>query len=96
MGAYYTRIQNIFLTEGFVLAGVGGIIGCVLAILICMAQLKYHLIKLQGGTFIIDYYPVKMSAPDFILVAFTVFIIALLAAWIPARKAAMQEYSLKS
>src|SRR5271170_7453037 len=56
MGAYDTRIQNIFLTEGFLLAGIGGGTGMLLAFLICLAQLKFKLVKLQGGTFIIDYY----------------------------------------
>ncbi|MEP7318471.1 MAG: FtsX-like permease family protein [Panacibacter sp.] len=96
MGAHDSRIQNIFLTEGLVLAGVGGISGMLLAFIICTLQLKFHLIKLEGNTFIIDYYPVKIYAPDFFLVAFTVLTVALLAAWIPSRKAAAQLYSLKS
>ncbi len=96
MGAHDTRIQNIFLTEGFVLAGTGGISGMLIAFLICAVQLKYKLVKLEGATFMIDYYPVKMSLPDFFLVAFTVLTVAVLAAWIPSRKAAAQMYSLKS
>ena len=67
-----------------------------LAYAICYAQIKFKLIKLEGGTFIIDYYPVKMIAADFFLVAVTVLIIAVIASVIPARKAAAQFYSLKS
>ncbi len=96
MGAHDSRIQRIFLTEGLVLAGVGGVSGMLLAFIICVLQLKFHLIKLEGNTFIIDYYPVKIYAPDFLLVAFTVLTVAVLAAWIPSRKAAAQLYSLKS
>jgi lipoprotein-releasing system permease protein len=96
MGASDNRIQNIFLNEGFVLAGVGGILGMLIAFGICFAQIKYEIIKLQGGTFIIDYYPVKMVPQDFILVTVTVLIIAVLASWIPAKKAGDQFYSLKS
>ena len=96
MGAHDTRIQSIFLTEGLVLAGVGGTAGMLLAFITCILQLKFHLIKLGGATFIIDYYPVKMSLSDFLLVAFTVLTVAVLAAWIPSRKAAVQLYSLKS
>ena len=96
MGASENRIKNIFLGEGFLLAGVGGILGMFIAYVICFLQVKYKLIKLQGGTFIIDYYPVKMTAPDFILVTLTIMIIAVLASWIPAKKAAEQFYSLKS
>jgi len=96
MGATQGMIQRIFLSEGFVLAGVGGIAGMFIALIICLLQLKYHFIKLQGGTFIIDYYPVKISPFDFILVAATVMLVAVLAAWIPSRKASVQDFSLKS
>ncbi|MFT4152701.1 FtsX-like permease family protein [Parafilimonas sp.] len=96
MGASEKRIQNIFLSEGFVLAGAGGFLGMLIALIICFIQIKFKLIKLEGGTFIINYYPVKMTVPDFILVTLTIMIIAVLASWIPAKKAAAQFYSLKS
>ncbi len=96
MGASETRVMNIFLNEGFLLAGIGCISGMLLAFLICMAQIKFKLVKLTGGTFIIDAYPVKMYVQDFLLVALTVSLVAILASWIPSRKAAVQEFSLKS
>ena len=96
MGATNQMVQGIFLNEGLVLAGVGGIGGILLAFLICLAQIKFKLIKLEGGTFLIDYYPVKMLLSDFILVTITIIIVALLAAWLPSRKAAQQFFSLKS
>lgn len=96
MGAHTTRIQNIFLSEGLVLAIVGGGSGMLLAFIICMLQQKFHLIELSGNTFIINYYPVQMHVQDFLLVAFTVFMVAVLAAWLPSRKAAAQLFSLKS
>lgn len=96
MGANTNRIKGIFLTEGLLLAGLGGVSGMLIAAFICWIQLKFELIKLGGNTFIIDYYPVKMVIGDFLLVGGTVFIIAILAAYIPSRKASLQEFSLKS
>lgn len=96
MGADEGYIQRIFLNEGFVLAVVGGGSGILIAIVLCLLQLKFKLLKLAGGSFIIDYYPVKMVPTDFLLVIATVFFIALVAAWIPSRKASQQSYSLKS
>jgi lipoprotein-releasing system permease protein len=96
MGATEKRIQRIFLSEGFLLAGIGGILGMFVAFIICFIQIKFHIIQLQGGTFIIDYYPVTMSARDFILVSLTVLVISVIASWVPAKKAADQFYSLKS
>ncbi len=96
MGASEKKIQGIFLYEGLLLATLGGGSGVLLAIFICYLQINFHLIKLGGESFIIDYYPVKMFASDFLLVTTTVLIIALLAAWVPSRKASRQLFSLKS
>jgi lipoprotein-releasing system permease protein len=96
MGADEQRIQRIFLSEGILLAGIGGIAGLLLATSICWIQLYFKPIKLGGNTFIIDYYPVKMVAGDYLLVIATVALIAVLAAWIPSRKASLQLFSLKS
>lgn len=96
MGAHDTRIQNIFLSEGLLLALIGGTSGMLLAFVICTLQLQFHLIKLGGNTFIIDFYPVQMHLQDFLLVALTVFAVAIMAAWLPSRKAAAQLFSLKS
>lgn len=96
MGANDQIIQRIFLSEGLLLAGLGGVAGILLAILVCWIQIYFKPVKLGGNTFIIDYYPVKMVAGDFVLVIATVALIAILAAWIPSRKASLQLFSLKS
>lgn len=96
IGANDQTIQKIFLSEGLVLATVGGIVGMLLAFIICIVQLKFKLVKLEGGSFIIDYYPVKMLGWDFLLVTITVLLVTVIAAWLPSRKAAAQLHSLKS
>ncbi len=96
LGASNGLIQRIFLSEGILLALMGGIAGISLAALICALQLKYKLIPLQGDSFLINYYPVKMVATDFLLVFSTILIVALLASWLPARKAALTPIELKS
>ena len=96
MGATDATIQHIFLLEGILLSIIGGGGGIAIATAICLLQIKYHLIALSGGTFLIDYYPVKLQLSDYILVCLTVLIIAVLAAWVPARKAAKEVMSLKS
>ena len=96
LGASRSFIQRIFLSEGILLATIGGGIGMLLAFGIGTLQTKYHLIPLQGSTFMINYFPVKMVLPDFLLVGCTVLVIAVIASWIPARKAAMQQFKLRS
>ena len=95
LGASRNFIQKIFLSEGLLLALIGGGCGMLLAFLICFLQTKYHLVPLEGNTFMINYFPVKMVLSYFLLVAFTVMVIALIASWIPARKAALQQFVLR-
>ncbi len=96
MGASNGRIQSIFISEGFLLAAVGSVVGTLLAFLICWAQVTFKLVELQGGSFVIDYYPVKFQSRDFLLVLGTVALVAFLASWFPARKAASQRVELRS
>ena len=95
MGADKKMILKIFLSEGLLLGGIGAVSGILMALAICLLQVKFHLIKLQGGSFLIDYFPVKLHAPDFLLVSSTVALIAFLASWFPARKAASQLIELR-
>jgi len=95
LGAHDGRIQRIFLSEGILLALLGGGCGILLAVIICWLQVKYHLVPLQGGSFLIDYYPVKLVPADFLLVLSTILIVALLASWIPSRKAAATPIELR-
>lgn len=96
MGASEQKVERIFLTEGLLLAGLGGGAGILLATIFCWIQLTYKPIKLGGNTFIIDYYPVKMMPFDFVLVVLTILFIAVVASWIPSRKASHHLVSLKS
>jgi lipoprotein-releasing system permease protein len=95
MGASQNSILKIFLSEGLLLGGIGTAAGLCMATVICLLQLKFKIIKLAGGSFLLDYFPVKLIATDFILVAVTATIIAFLAAWFPARKASRQQFELR-
>lgn len=96
LGADKALILKIFLSEGLLLAVIGAATGIILALIIAFLQMKYHLIKLVGNSFLIDYFPVKLVVSDFILVAFTAILIAFVAAWFPAKKASQQLFNLKT
>ncbi|MEP7255556.1 MAG: FtsX-like permease family protein [Ferruginibacter sp.] len=95
MGAGEKSILKIFLSEGLLLGSIGTVIGILMAIVICLLQLKFKLIKLEGGSFLLDYFPVKLIITDFLLVAATATAIAFTAAWFPARKASRQSFELR-
>jgi len=96
LGSTRSFIQKIFLSEGLLLALIGTVAGMILAFIIAMLQIKFHIIPLRGGSFLINYFPVKLRLTDFLLVSATVFVIALITSWLPSRKAATQEFSLRS
>ncbi len=92
MGATRWDIQKVFLLLSGVMAVTGAFIGGGLATLFIWAQSKYHFIKLGGGSFVIDYYPIQPMVIDYIAIMLLVIVIAVLAGWIPARKAAAKIY----
>lgn len=95
LGSNRAGILKIFLSEGILLAVIGAAMGIALAVLLCFIQTQFHLIKLGGESFLIDYFPVKLIATDFLLVTATVGVIAFFAAWFPARKASRQAFELR-
>ena len=96
LGADKSLIKKIFLSEGILLAAVGAGTGIIMALFISFLQMKFHLIKLVGNSFLIDYFPVKLVLTDFILVVLTSAVIAFVASWFPARKASQQLFNLKA
>lgn len=96
MGADKSVIKKIFLSEGMLLAAGGAFAGIILALIISFLQIKFHFVKISGTSFLIDYFPIKFVWTDFVLVSITSILIALLASWFPAQKAARQSFDLKS
>jgi len=95
MGATQKSILTIFLSEGLLLGGIGAVTGIVMAVAICLLQIKFEIIKLAGGSFLLDYFPVKLIPTDFILVTATAMVISFIASWFPAYKASRQAFELR-
>ena len=87
MGASGGTIQKIFLSLSIVMSMTGAVIGGLIASVLIFLQEQFHFIKLQGASFVIDYYPVKADWTDYIAVIGLVIFIAIIAGWIPAKKA---------
>ena len=95
LGAHEHWIFRVFLTESIFIGLIGGLIGWIAAFAFCFLQQTFHLIPLQGS-FVIDYYPVKMMTTDVLLVILIILIIAILAGIYPSRKASQKQFSLKA
>lgn len=83
LGADTNLIRRIFLFEGWMISGVGGIGGLIIGVTLCLLQQEFGLLKFGSGNgaFIIDAYPVLVQLQDVAIVFFTVLAIGFLAAW---------------
>jgi len=88
MGGEKSFIQRIFVYEGMMTSFFGGLLGMGLGALICILQQSLHVVRLGNGSsgYLIDYYPVQMHFPDFVLVLVTILVISLLTSILPAAK----------
>jgi len=84
MGANMQQIRNIFMREGFLITGIGALIGLVIGLLVCLLQIQFHLVKF-GDDFIVPYYPIKLMVKDFIWILSLIMLIGFFAALYPVR-----------
>ena len=84
MGADITLIRSIFMREGFLITGVGALIGLVLGLLVCWAQIQFHLVKFAED-FVVPYYPIEMQWMDFVKIFGLIMLIGFFAALYPVR-----------
>ena len=88
MGADSRTIYRIFLSEGGLVAVSGVASGMVLGLGLCVLQLQTGIFKMGIETAVVNAYPVKIQITDLFFTAITVTTITLLAAWLPASRAA--------
>lgn len=95
LGGSEKFIRKIFIGESLLLGLTGGLAGFFIALGFCSLQQQFHLIPLEGS-FVIDYYPVKMMATDIMIVLSTIIVIAFGAGLYPSIKASKKIFSLKT
>ncbi len=84
LGADLSLIRNIFMREGFLITGVGALIGLVLGLFVCWLQMKFHLVTF-GDDFVIPYYPIELQLKDFVWIFSLIMVIGFFAALYPVR-----------
>ncbi len=87
MGADEQLIRRIFLFEGWMISGVGTLVGLVIGVALALVQQEFGLIRLGdvSEAFVIDAYPVHVIPTDLLAVFLTVMAMGLLAAWYTIR-----------
>ena len=84
MGATQKVVRQIFLKEGAIITFTGCITGLLLGLGLALAQQEWGLVGMGMQTAIVTAYPVKIQATDFVLVGFSISLIALLTSYRPA------------
>ena len=85
LGASPKLIKLVFFLKGVLTSTIGLIIGLLIGLFIAWLQIKFGIIKMGNGSFVVDDYPVDIHFSDIILVLSTVFAIGCIASLIPAR-----------
>lgn len=89
MGVQPKAIRKVLLYLSLIIAGVGGLLGLILGLIIVLSQQQWGWLKMGDG--FLDTYPVQLQGFDFIVVCLTVLFVGLAAGWFPARKASKQK-----
>lgn len=88
LGANPRQTAQIFLFEGWLISGVGALVGIGIGLLLCGLQIAFGFVKLGAseGTFLVDAYPVSVHATDVLLIFLTVLVVSFFAVWFPVRR----------
>lgn len=84
LGATRRLIRSIYMKEGAIIALSGATVGLVVGFVACWLQDRYGLVSLGVTSSIVESYPVKMQASDFLYTSMSVILITFFAAYRPA------------
>ena len=88
MGAGKNFVRKIFFYEGCIIALTGATFGLIISFIIVFIQQEFGVIPLGVPSSIVDAYPVKIKAMDFVYTGLVITSLTILASYIPARNAA--------
>jgi len=87
IGASSGSLTAVFFTVGMTIGIVGTVAGSAVGLTLIWLQNTFKIIRVPGDVYQIDYMPMKLTAPDFLLVVSATLLLSLLATIIPARRA---------
>ncbi len=88
MGSKEKSILNIFMYEGLMIGLTGTFLGVILGYFICHLQLQYNIYPLDPTQYKINSLPLELRMTDFFYITGISIFLALIAAYIPAKRAA--------
>lgn len=86
LGADTPLIRKIFIAEGCLIGGLGGAIGVVLGVGLCLVQQHFGLIRIPVQSMLVDTYPVTLRVQDVLAVIAALSVVVFAASWLTVRK----------
>lgn len=83
LGCNKNTIENIFFKEGLMISYLGSISGLIIGTIICLIQMKFHLLKLENAA--IEYWPVLLKSQDLLLLIVILFVTGFVSAYLPGK-----------
>lgn len=84
MGATNQSIRNIFLLKSAEIIGWGLLAGNVIALVLCLLQQQFHILKLDSASYSMSYVPIDINVWYFLLISFGTLAACLSALLLPA------------
>lgn len=77
LGASKRIITRIFMIEGWLISLVGGLVGVIVGLVLCLIQQYFKIIKLSGdpSALVVDAYPVRVEVMDLLVVLALVLVV---------------------
>ena len=83
LGCDTKTIKNIFFKEGLMISYLGSLSGLIIGTIICLIQMKFHLLKLENAA--IEYWPVLIKSKDILLLLAILFVTGFVSAYLPGK-----------
>ena len=78
LGADRAFIRGVFVREGLLISGIGGVVGLLLGVVVVWAQQYFGIVKMpSGGNFLIENYPVELQLMDLVVILVVFVAVAL-------------------
>jgi lipoprotein-releasing system permease protein len=87
LGATRWGISSIFLRQGLTIAITGTILGNIVALTLCLAQLEFRFFSLPSDIYFMNAVPILLRPEYFLIVSAVTIFLCLLTALVPARLA---------
>jgi lipoprotein-releasing system permease protein len=86
LGASDSAVRGIFMTEGFMIGGIGAVLGVLTGFVLCKGLQTFG-VRLDPDIYYVNKLPIEVNWADYLLVALSALLITMLATVYPAEAA---------